>query len=99
MQIRHGDLLLIKIDKLPKDVKELERGNVTLARGEATGHAHTVTGKVALLTLEQERYLAVQEATAILAHQEHGPIALNEGIYKIMQQREYAPERVRIVRD
>jgi hypothetical protein len=43
-QFRQGDVLLERIDKLPKNLKPVshEKGFVVLAHGEVTGHAHTI---------------------------------------------------------
>lgn len=43
LQIRQGDVLLIKVDKLPKATKCKKVGNNhILAYGEASGHAHAI---------------------------------------------------------
>lgn len=39
---RQGDVLLVKIDKLPKGTNEVALDRVILAYGEATGHAHVL---------------------------------------------------------
>lgn len=42
---RQGDVLAIKIDKLPNDVQLIERdeaNRIVLAHGERTGHAHAI---------------------------------------------------------
>lgn len=45
MQYRQGDILLVRVEKLPGKLKSIERenGRVVLAHGEATGHAHSVS--------------------------------------------------------
>ena len=40
MQLQQGDVLLRRIDELPKEVKK--KNGRTLALGEATGHHHTM---------------------------------------------------------
>lgn len=41
--IRHGDVNLISIAKLPKNLKEIKHnGEFVLAFGETTGHKHTL---------------------------------------------------------
>lgn len=44
-QYRQGDVLLERIDRRPKDLKQQDRdkGRVILAYGETTGHAHAFT--------------------------------------------------------
>ena len=41
---------------------------------------------------------AVDES-ATLVHEEHGPVPLARGLYRVIRQREYAPQQVRYVRD
>ena len=45
-----------------------------------------------------ERFLQVIEKTA-LRHEEHLPIPLDPGVYKVVRQREYDPVRERMVAD
>ena len=45
-QFRQGDVLLVKIDAIPKTAKKIKGEMVTLALGEATGHHHSFTGGV-----------------------------------------------------
>ena len=45
-----------------------------------------------------ERYLQVLEKTA-LRHEEHTPIELDKGVYRVIRQREYDPVRDRYVAD
>jgi hypothetical protein len=45
-----------------------------------------------------ERFLQVLEKTS-LRHEEHAPIPIEPGIYKVVRQREYDPEQNRMVAD
>ena len=104
-QFRQGDILLKPIDSIPEDAKRIqpESGRLILARGEATGHHHSiegVSGSTALLaTPDKELYLLVQEGEALLEHQEHATISLAPGKYKVVRQREYSPTEIRRVQD
>jgi hypothetical protein len=100
---RQGDVLVTRInDGLPEDAKKVgpdKRGRLVLAEGEATGHAHVVQAVAATLYAAQiGMLLQVKEQTQLL-HEEHGPIDLDPGMYKITRQREYTPERERYVAD
>jgi hypothetical protein len=99
---RQGDVGLQKVDFLPKNVAEVSLGErIVLAYGEATGHAHAIerpAGKARLWDAGAERFLQVIAPVA-LRHEEHAPITLEVGIYKIVQQREYTPAENRRVRD
>lgn len=114
---RQGDVLLVKVDKLPSKAKDITpKDRIVLAYGEVTGHAHAIypevierkpifgkatkeTGlKAKLWDAGAERFLQVMEKTA-LKHEEHSAIPLDEGVYKVVRQREYDPERDRFVED
>lgn len=91
MQMRQGDVLLVRVDRVPEGAKPVERdaGRVVLAYGEVTGHAHALTdGGVALLAVGADRYLRVRE-TAALRHEEHTTIDVPPGDYRVVRQREY----------
>lgn len=94
---RHGDVLLKPIGELPQGAKETATEGIVLAYGEVTGHAHRVHGAATLLAEGENRVLVVEDA--YLDHEEHGRIDLESGIYEVLQQREYHPERVRWVSD
>jgi len=100
---RQGDVLLERIDKLPKGVKNQRvKGKVVLAYGEVTGHHHAIhKGKVKVFRHPetQATYIEVAEAIAALTHEEHAPILLDPGFYKVDIQREYSPEEIRNVQD
>jgi hypothetical protein len=95
MQVRQGDILLEKIDQLPQGLEKLESAErIIIAEGELTGHAHTINAECAVLFREQHTgvtYLDIFEALTALEHQEHAPIMLQKGFYKVTRQREYDP--------
>jgi hypothetical protein len=41
----------------------------------------------------------VRGPTATLTHEEHAPVTLTTGYYRVWRQREYSPEEIRVVRD
>ena len=91
IQIQHGDVLLQKVRILPDGAKVVARRNgvVIVAEGEATGHCHTITERgAALLELKGELSLEVTEPVTI-THEEHKPLPIPEGIYKIGTVKEY----------
>lgn len=53
---RHGDILLIKIDKLPDSIKFKTKKNKVILKGEVTGHAHRLKGNSKILE-EAERII------------------------------------------
>lgn len=104
---QHGDVLLRPITHLPKTAKVVpaENGRLVLAKGESTGHAHTLLDMpgVRLYTLdeltEEMRSWecgtpAVLEVTQpiprnLLTHEEHGPQMIEPGLYHIGAVREF----------
>lgn len=111
---RQGDVMLVRVSANPeqgvpagaKDVTAKDR--IVLAFGEVTGHAHAVYPEVdtkgktkmpaKLWDAGAERFLQVLEKTA-LKHEEHTAVPLDPGTYRVVQQREYAPEAPRQVMD
>jgi hypothetical protein len=98
-QYRQGDVLLVRIDKLPRGLRQVPRdgGRVVLAYGEATGHAHAIadTGADLLASDLEERFLRIVGDFATLTHEEHAPITLPRGAYRVVRQREYTPNALR----
>jgi hypothetical protein len=102
---RQGDVLLMRVDALPGNAKDVTPGErIVLAYGEVTGHAHAIeeapgsARPARLWDAGAERFLQVLEKTA-LRHEEHAPVELPVGVYKVVQQREYHPEEIRNVAD
>src|SRR5206468_2729363 len=99
--VRQGDVLLVRVNKLSKArVLPSESGRLILARGEVTGHDHSVAmSDAALMEANGITYLDVQAAMTMLEHPEHAPIALKRGMYRVVRQREYHPQAIRNVMD
>jgi len=95
--IRQGDVLLrpvqsqaISITPKPQRIRP-EKGRVILARGEATGHNHSIAAEDAELVRQGDKILLSIFGRGTLAHQEHAPIELPGGLYEVIPQREYIP--------
>lgn len=98
---RQGDVMLDGLAKLPpgatvQPITPID-GRLILALGEETGHAHAVSAADAELldvaTADRiDRYLRVRSRTR-LVHEEHAPIELEPGLYRIQLQRSYVPRR------
>lgn len=105
--IRQGDVLLVPVDSIPADARPVgrENGRVILARGEVTGHHHSIAHPdVTLVTAEQadelRMWLQVTAPEPVeLEHQEHSTLAVPPGLYEVRRQREYSPEEIRRVAD
>lgn len=107
--VRQGDVLVRPTKKQPtaQATRVLDNGQVILAYGEQTGHAHEVIGvdnadPVPAMELFEEpdgtRLLMVKR-DALIRHEEHGTIPLARGGYEVIRQREYSPEAIRTVAD
>ena len=102
---RQGDVLIVPVAQMPADLEPIAReGNrVVLVHGEATGHAHAIKGERAALFRDPKLaaifMLVSGDEPVALEHDEHDPIAIPPGAYRIVRQREYAPVDVRFVAD
>lgn len=100
---RQGDVLVVAVDAIPRRAKlvDRDRGRVVHAYGETTGHAHAIAASgAAQLQHEDDRYLRVTAAGGVgLTHEEHDTIVVPRGDYRVVRQREYAPEAPRFVAD
>ena len=99
MLVRHGDVLVQRVESLPKGC--MKRPGLILAHGEATGHSHRIKerGAGCLYGGHDGIYLDVTAEKATLVHQEHKPIELPKGVYRVWRQREYFPGFIRYVGD
>ena len=95
---RHGDVLLQGAVGVPKDAAPVP-GHI-LVRGELSGHAHRLENPDAGLLFRNAAslWLRVSAPTRII-HEEHAPIPLEPGVYRVWQQREYSPREIRTVVD
>ena len=95
---RHGDVLIAAIPELPEGGER--RQSPVLVTGEATGHAHQIEKleHAEIWEINGQLYLKVLDATRIL-HEEHLPITIPAGTYRVWQQREYTPQKIRPVSD
>jgi hypothetical protein len=96
--VRQGDVLLVPVEEIPRRRRQEEAGRgLVLAEGEATGHAHTVQGRARIVratrhhTVPADRYLIVEGGAARIVHEEHEPITVARGAYRVVRQREYRP--------
>lgn len=96
---RQGDVYIAPASAVPAGARSLP--HCTLAEGEMTGHSHRVaeTGGAKMYAHGSSLYLVVTADRVTVVHDEHGPIPLGRGTYRVWQQREYSPEAIRTVRD
>jgi len=103
MQYRHGDLLIISIESIPKGAKK-KQGKVIM-EGEATGHAHVLDDGV-LFEKDGRLYFDVKKARTTLRQTSpvkddpdtHDPILIPRGRFMVIQERNYMPGPVPVQR-
>lgn len=101
-QFRQGDVLCQQVEKLPEGAvaKENVGGTLVLRHGSATGHSHAFKNNEAQeFTAGDDRFVVVGAGGAKLVHEEHSTIEFPEGVYQVVQQREFSPLENREVLD
>ncbi len=102
LQFRQGDVFLMKVEEMPPGAvlsEENDGGRIVLAYGEVTGHAHAIDARFAQMYTQGNNVLIAVKETVPLVHEEHSPITLEPGVYRVTRQREYSPKEVRRVAD
>ena len=97
-----GDVFFKKSRKIPEGALRIDRKNrgYVIAEGEATGHAHVIKEDVELYEKNGTLYLKTASNVDVV-HEEHRPVTLSKGVWKVGIVREYDPflEEIRGVRD
>lgn len=95
---RQGDILLLPCSDIPLNAvpEPPEEGLVVLARGETSGHRHVVGADHVTFFREDGSggggYIRVTGPDPVdLSHEEHSPLAIPPGNYRVVRQREYQP--------
>jgi hypothetical protein len=96
-QFRQGDVLIERVATIPQTAVK-QKGRVILAHGEATGHAHEIH-EHGEAWKDSEVLIVKTKKRSAVKHQEHAPIPLKRGSYRVTRQREYSPEAIRNVAD
>ena len=93
MFYRHGDVLFEQVEAIPeihnpRTTDGEKKGVVQL--GESTGHAHVIEDMsgVEIFSDWRERFLKAEQAFTI-CHEEHKPLTLPAGNYRIRIAREF----------
>lgn len=107
-----GDLLIERVEDVVPSGAEIQAtadGAVVLAEGEVTGHRHAIYDAVTMFRddgLARDipdglyvGHLRVLGNFARIQHDEHSPIDLRKGTWRVRRQRELEPRDVRIVSD
>jgi hypothetical protein len=99
LMYRHGDVLIAQVGGIPAGAHT--RPGAVVAHGEITGHSHRFEDSTAvqLYALAGDLFAEVLAPAARIVHEEHGPISIPRGTYRIWRQREYSPREIRIITD
>ena len=98
IQIRQGDVFVEAIKSLPKGLKK-KKDNV-LVHSDSTMHDHTLKGGTVYVDKTGDLFLDVPKATQIVHTEDHLPVDLPKGVYKVVRQKEYLMENMtRVVVD
>ena len=102
--VRQGDVMLVRIERIPDGATEVKRdnGRLVLAYGEVTGHAHVLDAPAEdaiMLTVAESATFVRLTKKAQLVHEEHATIDVPAGDYRVVRQREYSPAEIRRVLD
>ncbi|MFV0366953.1 MAG: hypothetical protein ACK5KM_00690 [Hyphomicrobiaceae bacterium] len=100
---RQGDVFIETVGTIPAQSLSAPLPHGTLVHGELTGHSHRIED-MDMATLYSGRnagevFVMVNDGGARIVHEEHGTITLETGYYRAWRQREYSPERIRLVVD
>ena len=103
--IRQGDVLVLPCKTVPPAAVpvEAENGRLILARGEATGHHHSIALSPRIAMFRDDGgggglYLDVKEPVA-LDHQEHSTLTVAPGLHQVRIQRTVQSGMARRVAD
>lgn len=102
MYCRQGDISIESIEAMPEQGEQIKAtsGRIILAYGEATGHHHSICADDVETALADGGAMFLKLCRdSVLAHQEHAPISLQAGNYRVTRQREYSPTEIRNVAD
>jgi len=99
---RQGDVFIAECAAIP--VAAVKQPDRVLAEGEISGHSHRIDDPAAANLYRHGAilYLEILREQAMVVHEEHGPVALPRGHYRVWRQREYRPSarsRVAFVQD
>jgi hypothetical protein len=110
--LAQGDLLIERVpDIAPSGTIEenAEGAVIVLAEGEESGHRHAIWERATMFRDERLArdipaglyigHVRVNSAYARVTHDEHAPITLPRGTYRVRRQRELGPRDARVLAD
>ena len=90
MFYQQGDVIIERIGEMPENLKKAE--GAVLEEGETPGHYHQLEGDQTALALYEDdaanKYFKTM-AEMVLKHEEHNPIAIAPGMYRVRMVQEF----------
>lgn len=86
-QVRQGDVYAEAIAALPKGLKK-KKDNV-IVHSDSTLHDHTLKSGNVFVNKKGDLFLEAPRKTQIVHTEDHDPVDLPKGVYKIIRQRQY----------
>lgn len=83
-----GDFDLTNAVEVPRDAQ----GQIVLAYGEVTGHAHVVLESYVKMLKTNDGVYLVSDLPFTIVHDEHDPIPMLAGVHRVHRQREWTDE-------
>ena len=93
--LRQGDVFVEAVTALPDGAQKRitrERGRLVMASGEVTGHAHVITTPGVRLVACSDGVYVVSDVPFAITHEEHAPLTIMPGVYRVRIQREWTDE-------
>lgn len=88
-----GDVTFNKFDGELSGTKQKHNGSFVLALGEKTGHRHLITvdrpDQMEVRDIGNGEFILVLSSAATITHEEHLPITLDPGTYRVGKEREF----------
>jgi hypothetical protein len=110
--LAQGDLLLERVsDVAPSGTiaENPEGAAMVLAEGEATGHRHAILERVIMFRDDRLAWdipaglyvghVRINAPSARVTHDEHAPLTLLRGTWRVRRQRELGPRDARVLAD
>lgn len=95
MFYKHGDVLIQKTNKVKGELKQTN-GDLTVVKGDIVEYSHRFRVEEGTVHLYEDSgipYIKVISEAATIVNEEHKPLTIPQGNYKIAIQREYDPAK------
>jgi hypothetical protein len=88
MMYQQGDVTFEKVESVSGKIQK-QKGKIIVAQGSSTGHAHAINDKNVSLSKDGEIMFLSSGEEFTVTHEEHKPVTLPAGSYRVGIIREY----------